>query len=172
MICQSTFTRAANWQCCFVVLPSSTLGLLPLTSNAGAAEVLWERENSMSKSPAGDQQIVGNHVTVWFTSPRRENRLFLCLDPPCYEDNTINNVILIAWMLWHWVEKNKTFSSEVTGQMSLSRTEFDGIYIKRVDNDFRSLKLKYFRHCGKRVIHLRIYVLSLKYSAQFFRYQP
>lgn len=109
MICQSTFKGATYWQCCFVVLPSSTLGLLPQISNAGAAEVLWEREreNRMSKSPAGDQQIVGNHVTVWFTSPRRENWLFLWLDPPCYEDNTISNVILIAWMLWHWLEKIK-----------------------------------------------------------------
>lgn len=29
------------------------------------------RENRMSESPSGGQQIVGNHVTVWFT-PRRE----------------------------------------------------------------------------------------------------
>lgn len=59
-----------EWQCCSAVLPSSPLGPLLLTSHAGAAEVLWERTGC--QSPSGDQQIVGNHVTVWFAFPRRE----------------------------------------------------------------------------------------------------
>lgn len=109
---KSTFKRTANWQCCFVVLPSSTLGYYPW-SQMQEQQRCFEREQNVRVQQGSNR--LWETMWLWFTSPRRENPLFLCLDPPCYEDNTIRNVILITWMHWHSLTwKNKTSSSEFT----------------------------------------------------------
>lgn len=105
IICQSTFKRAANWQCCFVVLPSSTLGLLRWPQ-IQEQQRCFERERERTECQRVQRGTSRLWETMWLCDShlQGENWLFLCLDPPCYEDNTINNVILIAWILWHWLE--------------------------------------------------------------------